>query len=49
MRTPSSTRQWPGWLGCVFHPVRSLPLNSGTQSRGSEGSPFAWAATEPVG
>ena len=32
---PFSTRQLPGWLGCVFHPARSFPLNKGANALSS--------------
>ena len=37
-RQPSITLQSPGSLGCVFQPVRSLPLKSGVQPSES----WAW-------
>ena len=48
VKTPFSTRQSPGWLGCVFQPVRSRPLKRGTNS-GVDGASAIVAALPDSG
>ncbi len=47
VKTPFSTRQSPGWLGCVFQPVRSRPLKEWEKFRRRRGVSFF--ATRSVG